>query len=238
MSSLSLHDYVYEALTTDPDRVIPMIPYILSRISAPRIVLETRTNGITTRSPGIIPEINHVPPPSTLATHTSLYDGIVPDDPFVEHGGEHVVTGHQARPTFLCGPLRVAEEVPHQVGDTLSPVSSPSKASLFYFTPMGEQNELPEEDSLYCDAGHTNLQVGVEDIRNAIIFHVNDDVYRLSVPKPIILNTAYGFVWGALSFLWLRTLSYSPLGAFICAPLLSLALVLVFGNPVWPEELH
>jgi len=60
-------------------------------------------------------------------------------------------------------------------------------------------------------------------------------MYHLSVHKLFFLNTAYGFVIGAFSFLWLRTISYSPLAALIGSFPLALALLLIVGIPVQPR---
>lgn len=61
-------------------------------------------------------------------------------------------------------------------------------------------------------------------------------MYHLSVPKLFFLNAAYGFVLGAFSFLALRLSSYSPFAALVCGVPLSVALMLIFGIPVFPDE--
>lgn len=64
-------------------------------------------------------------------------------------------------------------------------------------------------------------------------------MFHLSVPKPFLLNIAYGFLLGAFSFLTLRALAYRPLGALIGSFPLSLALLLViFGPSIPPGENH
>lgn len=61
-------------------------------------------------------------------------------------------------------------------------------------------------------------------------------MYHLSVSKLFLLNVACGFVLGAVSFLSLRTLAYRPFAALVCSLPLSLALLVVFGLPILPEE--
>lgn len=64
-------------------------------------------------------------------------------------------------------------------------------------------------------------------------FRVDHNAYHLSVAKVIFSNAACGFVLGSFSFLGLRVLSYSPLAALIGGIPLALALILVFGVPVY-----
>ena len=53
------------------------------------------------------------------------------------------------------------------------------------------------------------------------------NAYHLSVPKVFPLNIACGFLLGAFSFLGLRALAYSPLGALIGSFLLLMSLLFV-----------
>lgn len=67
-------------------------------------------------------------------------------------------------------------------------------------------------------------------------FRVDRNIYHLSVDRLFLLNLAYGFILGAFSFLMLCMFSYRPVGALICSVPLSLALVVVFGLPIFYEE--
>ena len=67
-------------------------------------------------------------------------------------------------------------------------------------------------------------------------FRVDCDAYHLSIHKLFVLNTAYGLLVGAFSFLGLRMFSYSPYAALICGLPLSVSLMLVIGLPIMPED--
>lgn len=60
-------------------------------------------------------------------------------------------------------------------------------------------------------------------------FRQSDDTYEMyfKVSRLMVRAGAFGFLFGALSFLGLRALAYSPLGALIGGFHLSLAMLLV-----------
>lgn len=66
-------------------------------------------------------------------------------------------------------------------------------------------------------------------------FRMDRDMYHVSVPKLFVLSVACGFLIGAFSFLGLRALSYSPLGAVVGGFPLSLALILVVAHFISKE---
>ncbi|KAF9642838.1 hypothetical protein BDM02DRAFT_3192600 [Thelephora ganbajun] len=257
----AMKDDVLKALAVDPDRIVPLIPYFLSNISTPTIILESHIKGTTaaphtnhefpdiTPGPGV--GIDHVHPPSSLTASPFVRSDILPDgNPFVENGLQ--------LPPIPDRAPRV-EDAP----DSASPLSEDTR---FYATPspLSEREELPEEAVVYCGVGNISplrpfspfgrseqrldtpdpsfggsiimgLWAEIGEIQNAVVFRVDREVYQLSVPKAFVLSGAYRFVLGAFSFLGLRTLSYSPLAALICSFPLALVLILVAGVLIWPE---
>jgi hypothetical protein len=61
-------------------------------------------------------------------------------------------------------------------------------------------------------------------------------MYHFSVAKLFLFNIALGFLFGAGSFLALRALSFSPLGALVGGMHLSFAFCLVVGFYLWSKE--
>ncbi|KAF9777831.1 hypothetical protein BJ322DRAFT_1114760 [Thelephora terrestris] len=236
----SKHD-VLKALAVDPARTVSLIPYILSKISGPRIVSESQINARPAR------------PAADLSVHEEISDG---GDPSVENR-------QPPRFTRFCEP-RFISDGPSTVEGNPDPIPSSLEGERFHFLPQPEGwNILLREISVHeqslensdlssdaSDAGSLDvpldaftppqlvqiylqgLRAEMEEIQNLVVFRVDHNTYHLSVAKVLFFHAAYGFVLGAFSFLWLRTLSYSPLAALIGGLPLGLALALVVGVPI------
>ncbi|KAF9642435.1 hypothetical protein BDM02DRAFT_3133091, partial [Thelephora ganbajun] len=142
-------------------------------------------------------------------------------------------------PTGMHG---AGDAPPSRPPSGLSGQCSVSPESSFEGLDVGGSSIVGLDTSVHTDPGRQSsrpvgIQAEIEEIQNAIVFRIDRDVYYLSVPKPFILSTAYGFVLGAFLFLGLRVLSYSLLAALICSVPLSLALVLIAGIFVSPNSL-
>ncbi|KAF9647381.1 hypothetical protein BDM02DRAFT_3129801 [Thelephora ganbajun] len=235
----SLKDDVLKALAIDPDRIIPLIPYILSRISRLHIVSESQIKDVVD---GVPPETNPFVedgsqlrparfceplPISDMASQVGDIPSSVPS-PFESERfylTPQQMEGQKELPEFsvYCGinymgswpnpaPTRM-----HGAGDTppsrppsgLSGQRSASPESSFKGLNVGGSSVVGLDTSVHTDPGHqfsqpVGLWAEIEEIQNAIVFRIDHDMYYLSVPKPFILSTAYGFVLGAFSFLGLR----------------------------------